>query len=74
VHDKDVVVCGLLGYRCPNVWSAKGAHQCINAIYTARLVQLHERLHEQFHNFNSQMTSSLHSSLASFSENSLSQS
>jgi hypothetical protein len=39
-----------------------------------RLVQLHERLHEQLHNFNSQTTSSLPSSLVSFSENSLSQS
>jgi hypothetical protein len=42
-----------------------------NYIYRARLVQLHERLHEQLHNFNSQTTSSLPSSLASFSENSL---
>jgi hypothetical protein len=39
-----------------------------------RLVQLHERLHEQLHNFSSQTTSSMPSSLASFSENSLSQS
>jgi hypothetical protein len=43
-------------------------------LYRARLVQLHEQLHEQLHNFNSQTTSSLPSSLASFSENSLSQS
>jgi hypothetical protein len=42
--------------------------------HRARLVQLHERLHEQLHNFNSQTTSSLPSSLVSFSENSLSQS
>jgi hypothetical protein len=43
-------------------------------VYRARLVQLHERFHEQLHNFNSHMTTSLPSSLASFSENSLSQS
>jgi hypothetical protein len=41
-----------------------------HAIIRARLVQLHEQLH----NFNSQTTNSLPNSLASFSENSLSQS
>jgi hypothetical protein len=43
-------------------------------IYRARLVQLHEQLHERLHNFNSQTANSLPNSLASFSENSLSQS